>query len=104
MSTYLHKPWRVHAIQWTGTNRDEIRAFFAEHPEALPGDCGPYFSRDDYPSDPYNELKFYAWGDDQEVDPGWWVVLHYEASEPHGELMSDDAFTEAYAPAPTPTT
>ena len=29
MTAYIHRPWQVDAVGWTGTNLDEVKKFFA---------------------------------------------------------------------------
>lgn len=82
------------AVRWTGENKDEVKAFFARHVDLFGEDCGPYFSRDDEPKDKYNTVQFEAWGDDQEVDPGKWIVAFPEAPG-YGEIVSDEVFQSA---------
>lgn len=93
MSVYEHKPWRVAAKQWTGTNFAEVRQFVIDWigPE---DETGPR-----HPDDDPTLFQFYAWGDDQEVDPNWWIVVPVggDGLIP-GELMWPDDFRAAYEP------
>lgn len=83
----------VQAAQWTGSNLQEMRELlegsventeyvYADKIEAMFG----------YPE--YNMLKFEAWGDDQEVDPGNYVVVYDKGSD--GEIMSEAEFISMY--------
>jgi hypothetical protein len=88
--TYTRK---VRAAQWTGENLQEMQELlegvvespdyvYAEYIEALFGYGG------------YNMLKFEAWGDDQEVDPGQWVVVYDQGDD--GEVMPEELFDSMY--------
>jgi hypothetical protein len=88
---YTHRPWRVAAIQWTGDNLDQVKEF-------LRGNVGAEDEtgvRTD-PEDTGRVLQFYGWGDDQEVDPGRWIVVHLGTVEPSGEVMYPDDFFGGY--------
>lgn len=90
---YQLVPWPVDAIQWTGENRDDIKAFL----DYL-DDPGVHFTADEESGerfDNYNMVLFYAWGDDQEVDPGQWIVVHIGV-EDSGEVMQDEEFRLNY--------
>jgi hypothetical protein len=87
---YVHKPWKVAAIQWTGENFAEVERF-ARDWIGDPDDIGLRNDRDD----DFNMVQFYAWNDDQEVDPERWIVVDREA-EDRGEIMHPDDFRIAY--------
>lgn len=89
--TYVHKPWKVAAILWTGENFAEVERFARDWIGDL-DDIGLRNERDEY-----NMVQFYAWGDDQDVDPGRWIVVHRD-SEDAGEIMYPDDFQASYQP------
>ena len=91
MSTYAHRPWRVAAIEWTGGNFADVERFLVDN---LGEDCGPR----NEPDNGYNIVRFEAWGDDQEVDPGRVIVVHLDV-ENEGEIMYPDDFRTAYESA-----
>ncbi len=82
----------VSAAQWDGNNLDEMKDLLKDIVEYNPWDgvevysdeVESYFGRDSY-----SMLKFEAWGDDQEVDPGQWVVVY---SDGEGEVMDNEDF------------
>lgn len=88
--TYIHKPWKVAAIQWKGDNFADIERFARD----WIGDLDEIGLRNE-PDGEYNMVQFYAWNDDQEVDPGMVIVVDREA-EDRGEIMDADAFRIAY--------
>lgn len=95
MDTYTHKPWRVAAITWTGDNFAEVERFARDWIGDL-DDIGLRNERDEY-----NMVQFYAWNDDQEVDPGMVIVVDLEL-EDSGQIVDADAFRIAYqSDAPT---
>ena len=90
-NTFVHKPWKVAAIQWTGDNFVEVKQFIYD----WIGDQDATGPRAD-PDDEFRTLQFYAWGDDQEVDPHRWIVVHQGLDD--GEIMYTDQFQAAYEP------
>ena len=82
----------VTAAQWNGKNLSEMKDLLADVVGSNPWDgvevyvdkVDSYFNRASY-----NVLKFYAWCNDQEVDPGQWVVVY---SDGEGEIMEDEEF------------
>lgn len=101
MPTYIHRAHRVAAIEWTGDNFPEVSAFLVEH---LGEECGPRSSRAEdveagIVSD-YNMVQFEAWGDDQEVDPGHWIVVFPARDEAgDGAIFTVEEFEMDYEPA-----
>jgi hypothetical protein len=89
-NTYVHKPWKVAAIQWTGDNFAAVEQFARD----WLGDLDEIGLRNDRDDD-FNMVQFYAWNDDQEVDPGYWIVVDREA-EDRGKIMHADDFRIAY--------
>ncbi len=87
---YTSKPVRVAAIEWTGANFAEVEAFAVEHIGAL-----DEIGLRNEPDEDYNMVQFYAWGDDQEVDPGRVIVVFID-DEDAGEIMSSREFAETY--------
>ena len=86
---YKMKVTEVDAVLWTGTNRDEVRAFMAPFLLKYENgqDLGPYFSADEESGekyDDYNTVQFY-WGDDIEVYPGCWIVFTEDLGSPPNE-------------------
>lgn len=93
----------VLAAQWTGHNLEEMKELLQDvvesnewdGPEVYSEYIEPFFIHfvggDKAEESGYNMLKFYAWGDDQEVDPGMWVVVY---SDGEGEVMDDEQFTK----------
>jgi hypothetical protein len=94
MTTYTHRPWPVAAIQWTGSNFADIEQFVRDN-IGDPDDIG--LRNED---DEYNMVQFYAWNDDQEVDPGRWIVVYLGLDEPAGEIMHPDEFRAGYEVRP----
>lgn len=97
MTEYQLKRYPTIAKQWTGDNRAEITAWFATW---LDEDMGPYFSRDEDPEDRYDTIKFYSGDDDEEADPGAWIVV---TSVPEGrrvDIMNRWSFQHLYEAAP----
>jgi hypothetical protein len=87
----------VEACQWDGVNLDEMKRLLAPYvgsnqwdgPEVYSSEIEDYFQ----PGKTYNMLQFYAWGDDQEVDPGQWVVIYSDGDGAgDGEVMTDGDF------------
>jgi hypothetical protein len=100
MTTYTHRPWRVAAIEWTGSNFADVEQFVRDY-IGDPGEVGlrnePWTETINGRHFSYNEIQFYAWGDDQEVDPGKVIVVPLNAGDDaRGELMSADDFRIAY--------
>jgi hypothetical protein len=93
--THVRRTAPVAAIQWTGSNFPDVERFLIEH---LGEDCGPR----NEPDEDDNMVQFYAWDDDQEVDPGWWIVIHLNAGRPDGEIMHADEFAAAFRPVAAP--
>lgn len=93
MTVYTHKPWRVRAVYWSGSNYGDIERFFADNADAFPPDCKPTFDVD--PAT-YTVVQFTAWGRDWELEPRDWLVLHEPGSVPAGEVLDDEAFRDAY--------
>ena len=85
---YTHRPWKVAAILWAGTNFPDVEQFLTAN---VGENCEP---RNE--SGEYNTVQFYAWGDDQEVDPGRWIVVHLGSNGARGEVMYPDDFRAAY--------
>lgn len=97
--THIPRSTGVWAVQWTGSNRFEVQAHIARMGD--PEEIGPYFSADEEsgePYDNYNTVQFYAWNDDQEVDPTNWIVFFYENGD-DGKVMTDKAFRAKYREA-----
>jgi hypothetical protein len=88
---------RVEAAQWIGDNLDEMKELLKPYIEG--DEDGPFvysdyvepyfFASSKISGGGYNMLQFYAWGDDQEVDPGRWVVVY---SDDEGEIMDNEQF------------
>lgn len=93
MSSFVRRAViKVEAGQWTGDNLDEMKALLAPYVESNEWDGVEVYSTTVEPffgESAYEVLQFEAWGDDQEVDPGQWVVI-YEDGE--GEIMDTDQF------------
>jgi|SRR6188768_2272872 len=91
----------VQAAQWTGSNFPEMKDLLKDvvelnewdGPEIYVEEIEPYFLFSQGLREGYNILKFYASGDDMEVDPGLWVVV-YEDGEV--ELMEDEQFLKMF--------
>lgn len=87
----------VTAVQWDGSNLDEIKELLKDVVESNPWDgpevyideVEPFYTTYMGRNPGYNMLKFEAWGDDQEVDPGQWVVVY---SDDGGEIMDNEQF------------
>lgn len=89
---YTHRPWRVAAIEWTGSNFAEVEQFARDYIGDPYNDIGLRNEPDEY-----NMIQFYAWGDDQEVDPGMVIVVPLDAGDDaRGETMRADEFRIAY--------
>lgn len=84
---YERKPRRVWAIQWTGRNWPAVQQFLAD---IVGEDCGPRLE-----DDGDNVVQFYAWGDDQEVDVGRWIVA-YPPEGRDGEILTEREFRGTY--------
>lgn len=97
-TTYVHRRHRVAAIRWTGNNFAEVEAFLINN---LGEDCGPrttfYATSGDYVG--YSIVQFTAWGDDREVDEGWWIVINLDDSDPGGDIICDFDFRADYEAA-----
>jgi len=99
--TYLAKQ-TVQAAQWTGHNLSEMKDLLEDVLSHNPWDglelyveeIEPYFLFSQGLREGYNVLKFYASGDDMEVDPGIWVVVY---SDGEIELMEDEQFNKMFA-------
>jgi hypothetical protein len=89
--TFIHKPWKVAAIQWTGDNFADVEQFARD----WIGDPDEIGLRNDGEDNEDNVVQFYAWNDDQEVDPERWIVVH-QGAEHGGEIMHPDEFRMAY--------
>lgn len=91
---------KVAAIQWKGDNLPEVQAFLEKYvgePAALSARNEPAtFWLGDEPTD-YNDLLFYAWHDDQEVEEGYWIVV-FLGGEPDGEIVHSNDFNGRYKP------
>jgi hypothetical protein len=92
---------KVEAKQWTGHNLDAMKELLKDvvdsndwdGPEVYSDYIEPYFfPRSGISGGGYNFLKFYA-GDDIEVDPGMWVIVHEDGEV---ELMEDEQFTKMF--------
>ncbi len=97
MTTYVHRRDRVAAIQWTVDNFDAVKRFAAENigdSDEIGLRCEPF----ELHGRVFNVLQFYAWNDDQEVDPGQWIVVHLERDPDvaSGEILSSDDFRCSY--------
>lgn len=99
---YTHKPHRVAALLWTGTNRDEagrfLRDWLGDDVQVAELDPDEKF---DYPEDAL-VLQFYADNDDQEVDPGRWILIDIEnpeASDRKVDSFDPDEFAMHFEPA-----
>jgi hypothetical protein len=87
----------VRAAQWLGDNLEEMKELLKDSvysnefdgPEVYTEDIEAMFGYGGY-----TMLKFYAWEDDQEVDPGQWVVV-YDDGE-YGEILQDGEFTSMF--------
>jgi hypothetical protein len=101
VTTYTHRPWRVAAIEWTGDNFADVEQFVRDY-IGDPNEIGLRNEPDEYVRRDgaivtFNMIRFYAWGDDQEVDPGKVIVVPLDAGDDaRGELMSADDFRIAY--------
>lgn len=89
-NTWIRRPRPVKAFKWTGDNFTEAQIFCELY---LGKESGPYTSYDEY--DGKNTLQFYAWNDDQEVDPGRWVVVYVDRDD-EGVIMRDAEFLDDY--------
>lgn len=94
MTTFTqHQAWPVVAVQWTGDNVEAVKELFARH---MPDDCAPYFSANaDVDDWGHSIVQFEAWGDDQEVDPGMWIVVRL-GLEDEGYVMRDYDYKRQY--------
>ena len=92
----------VNAVQWNQINLDDLKELLSDIVESNEWDGVQVYA--EYMEDfflkslnktigGYYTAKFYAWGDDQEVDPGMWVVVYDDGD---GEIMSDPDFTKRY--------
>lgn len=87
----------VRAVRWDGENIQQMKWLLNgiveydinRDPYVYRDYIEPYYSRVFGDAGDYYVLKFEAWGDDQEVDPGRWVVV-YDDGE--GEIMDDEQF------------
>jgi hypothetical protein len=101
VTVYTHRPWQVAAIEWTGDNFAEVEQFAHDYLGG-PDEIGLRNEPDEYTRLDgtvvrFNTLQFYAWGDDQEVDPGKVIVVPLNAGDDiYGELMTADDFRIAY--------
>jgi hypothetical protein len=101
VTTYTHRPWRVAAIEWTGSNFAEVEQFARDYLGEF-DDIGlrnepDAYTRPDGTTVTFNMVQFYAWNDDQEVDPGQVIVVPLDAGDDaRGEIMSADEFRIAY--------
>lgn len=90
---YRRKAHRVAAIEWTGTNFPEVETFLKEW---IGGDCVARNEpdREEINGKVYesNIVQFEAWGDDQEVDPGYWIVVYPDDPDGDGEIMLGEQF------------
>ncbi len=94
MTVYTHRPWQVAAIRWTGDNFPDVEQFARDY-LGDPDDIGLRNEPDEY-----NMVQFDAWNDDQEVDPGRWIVVDLgNPDNPTGQIMWDDEFHAAYEEA-----
>ncbi len=101
MSEFDYVPnYRVKAAQWKGNNLEEMQELlrgivycddFSGKPQVYVSYIEPYFLRTGTGGG-YNILQFYA-GDDFEVDPGLWVVVHEDFEI---EILEDAEFTKLY--------
>ena len=92
--TYQRPPLKVRAVRWTGDNRGQIEDFLRPVDEAYDG-IGLRFTADEESGeryDDYNMVLFSAWGDDQEADPGFWLVVDPDDPK-NGQVMTDAGFT-----------
>ncbi len=89
----------VKAVQWSGENLKEMKDLltgivycddFTGEPQVYSSRIEPYLFASGS-SEGYNIVQFYAWGDDQEVDPGLWVVVYEDLD---GEIMDDEQFNK----------
>jgi hypothetical protein len=92
---YTHRPLRVAAIEWTGDNFPDVEAFLTgrltesnprNEPESVPDMPGRTIE--------YNTVQFDAWGDDQEVDPGSFIVIYLDSDpdDREGDIVDADTF------------
>lgn len=101
MTFYLRRPQLVRAIQWTGDNHVEVHAFVDQF---IPETGGYVAAFDDPDFQPYDwddglTYQFCAWGDDQEADPGSWIVVYQGFTDEwdhEGTIMSDSEFQATY--------
>lgn len=96
---YTHRPWKVAAVQWTGDNFDKIAEFAREYigdPDEIGLRNEPWSETIGGRTFSSNAVQFYAWGDDQEVDPGWWIVVDVDTDDRNGSTMDEDDFRIAY--------
>jgi len=82
----------VRAAQWDGENLEQMKELLQDVVDSNPWEglevCSEYIEAM-FGYGGYNMLKFYAWGDDQEVDPGQWVVVY---DDNDGEILTDEEF------------
>lgn len=90
----------VRAVRWDGENIQQMKWLLKGIVEDdLDGDPCVYrshvesyfnnYSGKTHANPGYYVLQFEAWGDDQEVDPGCWVVVYADGE---GEIMDDQQF------------
>lgn len=96
-TTYRRIAYRADAIQWTGDNYADVRQFLLDN--GIDDDC----ICADADWDEFRVFQFYAWNDDQEVDPGRWIVIDTDSRIPEdnrvGQIWTDDEFRCDFEPA-----
>lgn len=79
---YTHKCPDVAAVRWLGDNLDEVSTFLERYTGMEPEYLGVRDTKDSFvlrgQTRTYHVLQFYAWGDDQEVDLGRWIVIELD--------------------------
>lgn len=95
-TAYRRIPYAVQAIRWTGDNYAVVRQFLLDN--GVEDDC----ICADADWDEFRVFQFYAWNDDQEVDPGRWIVIDTDPQIPEddrrGDSWSDDEFRIEFEP------
>lgn len=97
-TAYRLIPYAVHAVRWTGDNYAEVRQFLLDN--GIEDDCIGW----DGAMDEHRVFQFYAWDDDQEVDPGRWIVVHTDPTAPGPDTTSPPTRADACTSPATPAT
>jgi hypothetical protein len=99
VTTYTHKPWRVAAIQWTGSNFADVEQFVRDYvgePDQI------RLRNESFTFDilgkprTFNAIQFDAWGSGHALDPGQWIVAPLGCEGMTGEVLDADEFRITY--------